>query len=507
LGNEVFLEASENRYFEQQSKNLWSGSLTGSISGTTLTVTAINSGGNLATSSNSATDTLSGPGVTTGTTITAQNSGIPGGIGTYTVSQSQTVGSETINFSVLDWYSYMGYRSAQICQEWKKIWAAASPPQDSRIVCLLGSQSGNTGVADKEANCASYPGTGPIGPGPCGRNQGIDAVDTAPYFGYQVPDAWMSLDGNSDASFVGGISSDTLTVTFVNSGKIVPYMMLSGSTIASGTYITAQTSGTTGGTGTYKVNYRQTVALGTAISGKACGTNCLTKIFQEANEGGAMNASQTGSVTTGSNVVTGLSDTTQLAAGMSVMGTCIVPGTFIAIGGLLSATQIRINRPAAAGCSGGVVETLSFSGYPGGMIAQAMRDGANDVREANRLHLTPLFYESGQSMLLNPAYTDSIQSTMSITANSATTSTSYGNIQSTYENYFRQLMALGFHGGNHYSSISDYSKYGNWGLAPNLANVSSYPKYIGIQNFIAANRARSAGFPCSAPRVGYMRGS
>lgn len=69
------------------------GVFTGSISGTTLTVTAITSGN----VSNGAT--LNGSGVTAGTTITALGTGI-GGTGTYTVSASQTVGSETLNTSV-----------------------------------------------------------------------------------------------------------------------------------------------------------------------------------------------------------------------------------------------------------------------------------------------------------------------------------------------------------------------------------------------------------------------
>ena len=62
---------------------------TGSISGTTLTVTAVSQGyigiGSV----------LTGTGITSGTTITALISGL-GGTGTYTVSVSQTVGSETI---------------------------------------------------------------------------------------------------------------------------------------------------------------------------------------------------------------------------------------------------------------------------------------------------------------------------------------------------------------------------------------------------------------------------
>ena len=63
--------------------------VTGSISGTTLTVSAVTNGV-LAIGS-----TISGTGVTAGTTITAYGTGT-GGTGTYTVSSSQTVASTTI---------------------------------------------------------------------------------------------------------------------------------------------------------------------------------------------------------------------------------------------------------------------------------------------------------------------------------------------------------------------------------------------------------------------------
>lgn len=66
----------------------------GSISGTTLTVTSITSG------AIALNQTISGSGVTPGTTITAFNSGAGGNIneaGTYTVSVAQTVGSTTIS--------------------------------------------------------------------------------------------------------------------------------------------------------------------------------------------------------------------------------------------------------------------------------------------------------------------------------------------------------------------------------------------------------------------------
>jgi hypothetical protein len=67
---------------------------TGSISGTTLTVTAVTTG-NIGIGS-----VLSGTGVTSGTTITALISGT-GGVGTYTVSASQTVSSTTITGTIV----------------------------------------------------------------------------------------------------------------------------------------------------------------------------------------------------------------------------------------------------------------------------------------------------------------------------------------------------------------------------------------------------------------------
>lgn len=65
-------------------------SVTASISGTTMTVTAVGSG------ALSVGQTLSGAGVTAGTKITANGTGT-GGVGTYTVSASQTVSSTTIS--------------------------------------------------------------------------------------------------------------------------------------------------------------------------------------------------------------------------------------------------------------------------------------------------------------------------------------------------------------------------------------------------------------------------
>lgn len=63
---------------------------TGAIAATTLTVSAVTSG------TISVGSVLSGSGVTASTTVTAQLTGTPGGIGTYTVTPSQTASSTTI---------------------------------------------------------------------------------------------------------------------------------------------------------------------------------------------------------------------------------------------------------------------------------------------------------------------------------------------------------------------------------------------------------------------------
>jgi hypothetical protein len=76
--------------FRASAVNFAVASFTGSISATTLTVTSMLSGQiGLGT-------TLSGAGVTAGTTITAAGTGV-GGVGTYTVSASQTVPSAALS--------------------------------------------------------------------------------------------------------------------------------------------------------------------------------------------------------------------------------------------------------------------------------------------------------------------------------------------------------------------------------------------------------------------------
>jgi len=69
------------------------------------------------------------------------------------------------------------------------------------------------------------------------------------------------------SSFTGSISTTNLTVSSITSGTIVIGQTLSGTSIAAGTVIVSQTSGTAGGVGVYVVNNTQTLAS-TSLIGK-----------------------------------------------------------------------------------------------------------------------------------------------------------------------------------------------------------------------------------------------
>jgi hypothetical protein len=71
-----------------------------------------------------------------------------------------------------NWY---GMRTAQMCDVWKSVWGADA----SRVVCVLGAQAGNSGVAEQALECPLWTGNGNA---PC-ANHNINAIAVAPYFG------------------------------------------------------------------------------------------------------------------------------------------------------------------------------------------------------------------------------------------------------------------------------------------------------------------------------------
>lgn len=118
---------------------------TGTIATTILTVTAVTSG------TIQVGQVISGTGVTAGTTITALGTGT-GGIGTYTVSVSQTVASTTISTVAIDFTSI---------PSWVKritvMFTGVSLSGTSNILLQLGYSGGieNTGYVSAAANRVS----------------------------------------------------------------------------------------------------------------------------------------------------------------------------------------------------------------------------------------------------------------------------------------------------------------------------------------------------------------
>lgn len=72
-----------------------------------------------------------------------------------------------------------------------------------------------------------------------------------------------------EAEFTASISTTTMTVSAVASGTLLPGMTLTGTGVTAGTRIVSQSSGTTGGTGTYVVSISQTVTSTTIQGSRA----------------------------------------------------------------------------------------------------------------------------------------------------------------------------------------------------------------------------------------------
>jgi hypothetical protein len=181
-------------------------SVTGSIAGTTLTVTAIGTGA-LAPG-----QTLSGAGVDPATTIVSQLTGTTGSTGTYQVSVSQTVASTTITSSG----------------------GTLTVGGTVTGTFAVGQTLSGTGVTAGTTITNLISGTG---------GAGTYAVSIA----------------QTVASTAITASGGTLTVSAVGSGALALNDTISGTGVTAGTYISAFLTGT-GGTGTYLVSASQTVA-------------------------------------------------------------------------------------------------------------------------------------------------------------------------------------------------------------------------------------------------------
>lgn len=268
----------------------------GAISGTTLTVSSVNSG------TVSVGQAVSGPGVTFGTTITALGSGT-GGTGTYTVSTSQTVSSTTLSLGGVPikaqtlYCCVSGGETAAIAQAifskkspgcgftgntsvtvydtsapypppgipytitfeiptnieiyfWVQLVNSSAVPsnvitlvQNAVINAFIGADGGTRAQSGSRLLSSRY-------------SPGISALGTWS----EVIGVFMGTSANGYAAvYTGSISGTTLTVSAVTSGTLAVGQVLTGTGIINGTMITALGTGT-GSTGTYTVSNSQTIS-------------------------------------------------------------------------------------------------------------------------------------------------------------------------------------------------------------------------------------------------------
>jgi len=240
---------------------------TGSISGTTLTVTAVSSG------TISLGQLLTGTGMSLGTTITAYGNNTNGGAGTYTVSFSQTVASTTI--------TGVGTTASGLRQIVLQQPTGVKLSSTSRQTTLVNT---HTAPATTTVNTIAVP-TGPavstiLGNIDTGDITLQNTAGTQIYKGrgnnvFQLQGGQINHFGvpNQDtASFTGyidngaGSAGNTLTVTAVSSGTISVGQLINATSIQPATFITALGTGT-GGIGTY------TVATTFATAGQTVGSS------------------------------------------------------------------------------------------------------------------------------------------------------------------------------------------------------------------------------------------
>lgn len=249
--------------------------VTASISGTTMTVSAV-AFGTLAVG-----QAITGTGVSLGTTITALGTGT-GGTGTYTVSTSQTVSSTTI--------TAFG-SSVDLSQSVKVAVPATVNGYGTRTVSqspVLSFAGVATLATNTTLNVTSVTsGTIYVGMVISGGNIPAGAYVTAYGTGtggtgtYTLSAATLGSTSNVSitgtttgaSSFTGATSgaSTTLTASSWTSGTIAVGSYLTGTNIVAGTYVTALGTGV-GGNGTYTLSQASSGTVSGVVTGSATPT-------------------------------------------------------------------------------------------------------------------------------------------------------------------------------------------------------------------------------------------
>jgi hypothetical protein len=262
---------------------------TATISAKTLTVSAIGSGVVLSPGL-----TITGSGVTADTIITGYGTGT-GGVGTYTISKSQTI---LVGVSMEASIRIPPKYASVVYSDGVNVFATTNAAPGNFAVGNYfsaggdGDFSGTGSLGIPVGTTGERLGTGIRYNTTLGRYEGYDinsstwnqigggatggGSNQVFYENDQVVTASYTIPADKNAmsagtitienlAAVGGISTATLTIASVSSGALYIGQVISGTGVTVGTAITAFGTGT-GGAGTYTVSPVQTVAPGTAIT-------------------------------------------------------------------------------------------------------------------------------------------------------------------------------------------------------------------------------------------------
>jgi len=412
---------------------------TASISATTMTISAVTSG------AVSVGDVVTGSGVVAGTSITALGTG-SGGVGTYTVSISQTTASTTIS-------TYSNGVGVYSISSQQTVASTTLTTQSSELnitavtngVYNIGDVVSGTGVTSGTTItgfASKFSGTGSMGFQATGSITGttlnivgivggiVSVGDTITGAGITAGTTITGLGSGSgstgtytvnNSQTVGFIAingtSTVLNVTAAASGALVVGDILTGTGVASNTKIVTFSTGT-GGIGTYTVNNAQQVLPRTlATFSNTTGTYSIST---------AQNVAST-TITTTSTYL----NLTAVAGGIfsigdTLSGTGITSGTTViaygtATGGLgsyevsiaqtvspatISATSNVLNITAVSAGSIAVGDVVSGTGVTAGTTVTALGTGTGGVGT----------YVVSQSQLVASTAITGLSTTLRITA-------------------------------------------------------------------------------------------
>ena len=247
---------------------------TGSISGTTLTVTAITNG------TIAINQALFGVGVTQATVITALGTGT-GGIGTYTVNQTQTVASGLLNSASVGAIingQIVGttlYANTVTGNLYAGQTIQGSGVTANTIITALGTGTGGTGTytvnASQNVPAVASTFTGQIaGTVLSATSVTSGTISVGAYlYGSGVTPATTITASNTFTSTgsVIAVTTGILTIGVLTAGTISVGQVLTGTNVVAGTRITSNISGS--GSGSTWNTTQTTATAATAISGQS----------------------------------------------------------------------------------------------------------------------------------------------------------------------------------------------------------------------------------------------